>query len=61
MPVNLMAPIIRLTSYYTGVLLVVVALFVLFPTASEYLPLGGAVDVKPMVGDFVSGKATPVA
>ena len=58
---NLMAPIIRLTSYYAGVLMVVVALFVFFPSVSEYLPLGGAVDVKPMVGDFVSSKATPVA
>lgn len=53
-------PFLLLTAYYLFVGLVAVGLVYAFPVLSHYLPLGGIDTLQSGMGEFMTGKVTPI-
>lgn len=53
-------PLALLTSYYVMLGLATLGLVALFPEVARYFPVGGVESLESGVGEFISGRATPI-
>ncbi|HIG42014.1 MAG: DUF4956 domain-containing protein [bacterium] len=53
-------PLLKLTAYYLSLVVIVWGLFEFVPSIASHVPIGGSENLPTGVGEFVSGKATPI-